>query len=172
MNNKKKVSNKTIISIILVATLIIGLWLLAYTITYGPVPIVTTDDSVLTFHGGKEQTVSAQKEITITAYDREIDFLEIGGQLYLNGNPTDGLGERLKMSVLYMSNIYYIGDFTDGYQYVNINNCDLFPITNDTKLALKFDFTVPSQYCTCKGDYTFTFNETLRIGMETGITLW
>ena len=164
-----KVKKKVIAFVLLGVLLCVGISLLAYSIAYGPVPIVTADDSVLSFRGGKEETVSASKEISITAYDKRVDFLEISGQLFLNGNPIEGMKERLKISVLYLSNIYYIGNFTEGYQYANRNNCDVFPITNDINLTLKFDFTVPTQYCTCKGDYTFTFNETLRIGREVGI---
>jgi len=163
---KKKISNKTLIGILLTATLIVGVVILTYVVTYGPVPTITSDDSILTFRGGKEETVSASKEISINAFDKEVDFLEIGGQLYLNGELIVGMGERIKVSVLYLSNIYYIGNFTAGYQYINSNNCDIFPITNNTNLTLKFDFTVPSQYCSCKGVYTFIFNETLRIGKE------
>jgi len=170
---KKKISNKTIIIILLIATLVTGLCLLAYSLLSGPVPTVTADDSILTFRGGKEQTVSASKDISITVFDKRVDFLEVGGQLYMNGNPMDELGERLKVTILYNnSNIYYIGDFIEGYQYINSNNCELFPITENINLTLKFDFTVPNQYCTCKGAYTFTFNETLRVGKETGLTLW
>ena len=169
----KKKNKYGIIFFVTMMLFCLGIAFLVYSLTYGPVPTVTANDSILSFRGGKEETVSAQKEITITAYDKRVDFLEVSGQLYLNGAPRDDMGERMKVSILYnKSNIYYIGDFIEGYQYINSNNCELFPITKDINLTLKFAFTIPSQHCTCKGDYTFTFNESIRIGRETGIKLW
>jgi len=162
----KKKNKMNILFFVAMVLLCLGIAFLVHSLTYGPLPTITTNDSILSFRGGKEETVMATKNVSIKVFDKEVDFLQIAGDIKLNGEPIDGMGERLKVSVYYNSNIYYIGNFTEGYQYINKNNCDLFPMTNDTNFTLKYEFTVPSQYCVCKGDYTFTFEEELRIGIE------
>ena len=163
MEKKNKIRTLLAIAVIL---LCIGISFIVYSFLQGQVPIITTDDSILSFRGGKEETVIATKDVSIIVFDKEVDFLQINGDIKLNGELIDGMGERLKVSVYYNSNIYYIGSFVEGYQYINANNCGLFPMNNNTNFTLKYEFTVPSQYCNCKGNYTFTFEDELRIGIE------
>lgn len=170
MNDKKKVSNKTVILILLVATLIMGICLLTYSLTYGPVPTIEyMDNHTLTFVGGKEEKVTATRTVEIQTEGRPVDFLDIRGKLYYNDElMPDSMYQRLSVSIsLNNSNIVYVvGDLLEKFLYVNTNNCNIFPITKNTVLKIHFIFIIPTEYCSCRGQHVMTFDETLRVGME------